>query len=128
MKKIVQLPIQIKTKHGGPNINGNQYSVKQACANLLLQAGVDILATKAFEHMADPGAWAPDKAQMWWCELVSKETLNIKNDLNAAGTGTAVVATLVATASFVGPLQPPLNYAAMSSGTATTDQNISSEQ
>jgi hypothetical protein len=106
------------------NTDRNQYSSRQACVNLLLQAGADILTTDKDARMADPGAWAPDEAKIWWCELVAKETLNIKNDLNAAGTGTAVVATLVATASFVGPLQPPLSYVAMSSGTATMDIGV----
>ncbi|CAK9204088.1 unnamed protein product [Sphagnum troendelagicum] len=100
------------------------YSARKACANLLLQAGADILATDDNRCMADPGELAPNEARIWWYELVAKESLNIKNDLNAAGTGTAVVATLVATASFVGPLQPPLNYEAMSSGTATVDVGV----
>jgi hypothetical protein len=104
--------------------NMNQYSVKQVCANLLLQAGADILSTDKHKCMADPGPSAPNEARIWWYELVAKETLNIKNDLNAAGTATAIVATLVATASFVGPLQPPLNYVAMSSGTATVDFGV----
>ncbi|CAM6058043.1 unnamed protein product [Sphagnum tenellum] len=78
----------------------NQYSAKQACAKLLLQYGADILATDENRRMADPGAEATNEARIWWYEFVAKETLNIKNDLNAAGTGTAVVATLVATASF----------------------------
>jgi hypothetical protein len=101
-----------------------QYSVRQACANLLLQAGADILATDKERRMADPGSLAPNEARIWWYELVAKETLNLKNDLNAAGTGTAVVATLVATASFVGPLQPPLNYVGMTSGTTTVDVGV----
>jgi len=41
--------------------------------------------------MADPGAWAPNEARIWWYKLVAKETLNIKTDLNATGTGTPVV-------------------------------------
>ncbi|CAM6030504.1 unnamed protein product [Sphagnum balticum] len=104
--------------------NMNQYSVKQVCASLLLQAGADILSTDRNGRMADPGVLAPNEARIWWYELVAKETLNIKNDVNAAGTAAAVVATLVATASFVGPLQPPLNYVAMSSGTALVDFGV----
>jgi hypothetical protein len=111
-----------KTMYG--EADRNQYSARQACANLLLQAGADILATDQNRRMADPGEFATNEARIWWYEFVAKETLNIKNDLNAAGTGTAVVATLVATASFVGPLQPPLNYVAMSSGTATVDVGV----
>jgi hypothetical protein len=113
-----------KTRHGAPNTNGNQYSAKQVCANLLLQAGADIFAVDSSGRIADPGEWAPNEVRIWWCEFVAKETLKIKNDLNAAGTGTAVVAALVATASFVGPLTPPLNYVGMSSGTATVDVGV----
>jgi hypothetical protein len=113
-----------KTKYGVPNITRNQYSARQACANLLLQAGADILATDGSGHIADPGSRAPNEARIWWYELVAKETLNMKKDLHAAGTGTAVVATLVATASFVGPLTPPLNYVAMSSGTGVVDVQV----
>ena len=58
----------------------------------------------------DPGSDASDDARLWWYELVAKETQEAKNSFNAAGNATAVVATLVATASFVGPLQPPLGY------------------
>ncbi|CAM6034969.1 unnamed protein product, partial [Sphagnum compactum] len=80
-----------KTKYGVQNIKINQYNARKACANLLLQAGADILITDKDKCMADPGPWAPNEARIWWYELVAKETLNIKNDLNAAGTGTAVV-------------------------------------
>jgi hypothetical protein len=93
----------------------------RACVDLLLQAGADILAIDKKGSIAHPES---NEAKKWWYELVGKETLNIKNDLNAAGTGTAVVAALVATASFVGPLQPPLNYVAMSSGTTTVDVEV----
>jgi len=106
------------------NINRIQYSARQACANLLLQAGVDILATDKDRHMVDPGKWASNETRIWWYELVTKQTSNIKNDLNAAGAGTAVIATLVTIASFVGPLTPPLNYVAMSSGTTTIDVGV----
>jgi len=113
-----------KTKYGVPNINRNQYSARKACANLLLQAGVDILATDDHGRMANPGEKALNEARIWWYELVAKETLNIKNAFNAAGTGTAVVPTLVATASFVGPLTPPLNYVTMSSGIDILDVGV----
>jgi hypothetical protein len=110
-----------KLKYYRAKTNTNDYNANKACANLLLQAGADILLTDKEGYIADPGPMAPIELKNWWYELVAKETLNIKNDLNAAGTGTAVVATLVATASFVGPLQPPLNYVAMSSGIVTID-------
>jgi len=102
-------------------IKTNANDTRKACVNLLLQAGADILAIDKKGSIAQPEF---NETKIWWYELVAKETLNIKNDLNAAGTGTAVVAALVATASFVGPLQPPLNYVAMSSGTATVDVEV----
>jgi len=111
-----------KTKYGLPNII--HYSAKQACANLLLQASADILATNVAREMADPGAEAPIETRVWWCELVAKETLNIKNNINVIGIGTAVVTTLVATTSFVDPLQPPLNCVSMLSGIATIDVGV----
>jgi len=105
-------------------INKNEYSAREACAKLLLHAGADILTTDECGRMADPGAMAPNEAQIWWYKLVATEIINIKNDLNVAGNGTAIVASLVATASFVGPLQPPLNYVAIPSETAIVDVGV----
>jgi len=102
----------------------NEYNGRKACANLLLQSGADILATDKYGYMADPRERAPNETRIWWYELVAKETFNIKNDLNVAATGTALIATLVTTASFVGPLTPPLNYVAMLFGIATVDVGV----
>jgi len=41
---------------------------------------------------------------------MARETLEAKKNLNEAANAISVVAALVATASFVGPLQPPLGY------------------
>jgi hypothetical protein len=105
------------------DINSNQCNI-QACVNLLLQSGADILATDEYGCIAYLPERASNETRKWWYELVAKETLNIKIDLNTAGNGTAVVATLVATASFVGPMQPPLNYVVMASETATIDVGV----
>jgi hypothetical protein len=101
-----------------------KYNARKVCANLLLQAGADILATDKKGHMADPGKYASNEGRIWWYDLVTNQIGNIKNDLNVAGSGTAVVAALVATTSFVGPFTPPLNYVAMSSGTTTIDVGV----
>jgi hypothetical protein len=106
------------------NIYSRTYSGRQDCVNLLLQAGADILTTDKNGLMANPGVYASSEARTWWYDLVAKQTSDMKKDLHAAGNGTAIVATLVATASFVGPLTPPLNYVAMSSGTTTIEVGV----
>lgn len=72
--------------------------------------------------MPDPGNDACDDDRIWWFQLVAKETLEEKNNFNAAGNATAVVATLVATASFIGPLTPPLGYGSDASSMWTLDR------
>ncbi len=94
----------------------------------MLQAGADIWAKDQMGNWADPGAAASDGGRKWWYERVAKETENTRNQLNAAGTGIAVVAALVATASFVGPLQPPLGYVSMPSGSTTIDLGVQETQ
>jgi hypothetical protein len=101
---------------------------RQGCINLLLQAGADIWAKDKMGNWADPGATARPEAKLWWYERVAKETENIRKQLNAAGTGIAVVAALVATTSFVGPLQPPLGYVSMLSGLTTIDLGVQETQ
>ncbi|CAM6030506.1 unnamed protein product [Sphagnum balticum] len=100
------------------------YTERQGCINLLLQAGADIWAKDKMGNWADPGATATAEARLWWYERVAKETDNIRKQLNAAGTGIAVVAT----ASFVGPLQPPLGYVSMASGPTTIDLGVQETQ
>ncbi len=101
---------------------------RQGCINLLLQAGADLWAKDKNGNWADPGGRAKPQARLLWYERVAKETENIRKQLNAAGTGIAVVAALVATASFVGPLQPPLGYISMPSGPTTIDLGIEDTQ
>ncbi len=114
------------------NWPGASYQVmhieRQGCINLLLQAGANIWAKDKEEKWADPGPWAKPEMRLWWYERVAKETENIRKQLNAAGTGIAVVAALVATGSFVGPLQPPLGYVSMLSGPTTIDLGIQDTQ
>jgi hypothetical protein len=112
---------------GGPRYYADDIE-RQGCINLLLQAGADIWAKDKMGNWADPGATASAKARLRWYERVAKETDNIRKQLNAAGTGIAVVAALVATASFVGPLQPPLSYVSMPSGPTTIDLGVQETQ
>ena len=136
------------SKKRGTTVIG--YDGKKACINILLQAGFDIWCTQeiykptykrkahfeehllqeepqvkpniSYQNIPDPGRDASDEARLWWYDRVAKETLEAKNSFNAAGNATAVVAALVATASFVGPLQPPLGYGTDTSTVLTLDR------
>ncbi len=89
---------------GTLHVDENGYEVKKQCVTLLLQAGADILARSKTGHFADPGFYASDDIRTWWFDLVDKQIVTIKGDLNTAATATAVVSALVATSSFVGPV------------------------
>ncbi|BBN01087.1 hypothetical protein MPTK1_2g04490 [Marchantia polymorpha subsp. ruderalis] len=93
-------------------------SRRQGCINLLLQSGIDIWKTNKAGNIADPGMRASPEACSWWYERLARETLETKQSLNAAANAVSVTAALVATASYVGPLQPPLGYVQNSDGTA----------
>jgi hypothetical protein len=111
-QKLIRLE---RPKQGG-------YGAKQGCINLLLQSGADIWETDSIDgNIADPGMNATDEAQLWWYEKFATETREAKSNFNAAGNATAVVAALVATASFVGPLQPPLGYGSDATNVLTFD-------
>ena len=88
------------------------YSGKRVCISLLLQAGIDIYEGDKSGSTPNPGPLASEDDRVWWYEKVGRETLEVKNNLTAAANATSVIAALVATASFVGPLQPPLSYGA----------------
>lgn len=79
------------------------------CINLLLQGGIDIWTPNHWTaELPTPGRTANDEAQKWWYEKVIKEVVTLKTSISGAANATSVVAALVATASFIGPLQPPL--------------------
>ncbi|KAL2642695.1 hypothetical protein R1flu_010282 [Riccia fluitans] len=93
-------------------------SRRQGCINLLLQAGIDIWKANKEGNIADPGMRASPVACSWWYEKLARETSETKQSLNAAANAVSVTAALVATASYVGPLQPPLGYLSGTDGTA----------
>ena len=79
------------------------------CINLLLQGGIDIWTPHhQTKGLPIPGPTADDEAQKWWYEKVIKAVVTLKTSISGAANATSVVAALVATASFIGPLQPPL--------------------
>lgn len=101
------------------------YLGRQACITMLLQAGVDIWEKDDRGRFAEPGEEAPIEVQLWWHGKMAQETSEAKKSLNDAANAIAVVAALVATASFVGPLQPPLGYGGDSMGSGVQDTHLS---
>ena len=94
------------------NAPPRMYSANEmSCINLLLQAGIDIWTPHVVtEELPNPGPMANDEARKWWYEKVVNEVVALKTGVSNAANATSVVAALVATASFIGPLQPPLGY------------------
>ncbi|KAL3695463.1 hypothetical protein R1sor_009539 [Riccia sorocarpa] len=112
------LVAQVKTSSGSTQNPAASASRRQGCINLLLQAGIDIWKTNKEGNIADPGIRASPEACSWWYEKVARETLETKQSLNAAANAVSVTAALVATASYVGPMQPPLGYVTGTDGAA----------
>ncbi|KAJ7568557.1 hypothetical protein O6H91_01G037800 [Diphasiastrum complanatum] len=86
------------------------YSGKKGCVNLLLQAGLDIWHCDKEGKIPNPGSNALEDSRTWWYEKLDAVTKDTNNNLTLAANAISVTAALVATASFVGPLQPPLGY------------------
>ncbi|KAL3697436.1 hypothetical protein R1sor_011512 [Riccia sorocarpa] len=80
------------------------------CVNYLLQVGLDAWQTDSDNKIADPGPKASGDYKKWWYEKVMQETHNQKTGFGAAANALSVTAALVVTASYIGPLQPPLGY------------------
>ncbi|KAG0622248.1 hypothetical protein M758_3G083700 [Ceratodon purpureus] len=95
-------------EHVPKDFSANEIS----CINLLLQAGIDIWTPHCITNeRPNPGPMANDQARRWWYDKVVTEVVTQKTSINNASNATSVIATLVATASFIGPLQPPLGWA-----------------
>ena len=99
---------EIAKQKGAKN---SSYKGREACISILVQAGVDVWEKDDGNNFPKPGRSASDENHLSWQNMVEKETLEAKKSLNEAGNAISVVATLVATASYMGPLQPPLGYA-----------------
>ncbi|KAL3678492.1 hypothetical protein R1sor_021448 [Riccia sorocarpa] len=65
---------------------------------------------KEERRIPDPGPDASPDYCLWWYEKLTQETQDRKSSFNSAAAAISVTAALVATASYVGPLQPPLGY------------------
>ncbi|CAM6095905.1 unnamed protein product [Calypogeia fissa] len=86
---------------------------RQGCINLLLRSGCDVFKTnKDGQHPHPQGKLVNNSTfRTWWSDRQGKEFDATQGTLSSAANAIAVVAALVATASYVGPLQPPMGYA-----------------
>lgn len=80
------------------------------CMELLMQAGLDMNKTNHAGYCPELCATTPEEVRQWWYEKFTKQTQEVLSNLSGAATAVSVTAALVATASFVGPLQPPLGF------------------
>ncbi|CAM6100228.1 unnamed protein product [Calypogeia fissa] len=86
---------------------------RQGCINLLLQAGCDVFKTNDNGQPPYPQGTLSSNSKFvsWWYERQAKEFDATQRTLSSAANAISVTATLVATASYVGPLQPPMGIA-----------------
>ncbi|CAM6115867.1 unnamed protein product [Calypogeia fissa] len=78
------------------------------CIDLLIQAGLDMEQPNKAREPPRLGLSAPNELTTWWYDKLTKQSEEAKTNLAAAAQAISVTAALVATASYVGPLQPPL--------------------
>lgn len=85
---------------------------RRGCIELLLQSGCDIFKANQHGQLPYPRHDLSTNSSFlsWWYDKQSKEFKGIQNNMKLATNAISVTATLVATASYVGPLQPPLGY------------------
>ncbi|CAM6113899.1 unnamed protein product [Calypogeia fissa] len=83
---------------------------RRGAINLLLEAGLVIWDKNQAKRTASPLPNASEEFVTWWFKRVADETQQVRNTINAAANAVLVTAALVATASYVGPLTPPLGY------------------
>ena len=96
------------SKGKGKGAKDASYEEREACISILVHAGVDVWQKDDGGNFPEPGSFASSANRLSWQRMVASETLEAKKNLNEAGNAISV---LVATASYVGPLQPPLGYA-----------------
>ncbi|CAM6091475.1 unnamed protein product [Calypogeia fissa] len=88
------------------------YAHTTGSIHLLLRAGINIWSYNKDRRTAYPTADAPEEFAKWWYEKEEKQAQADLKNLNGAANAISVTAALVATASYLGPFQPPLGYGA----------------
>ncbi|CAM6112787.1 unnamed protein product [Calypogeia fissa] len=96
------------------SLDGEAIEERERCITELLGAGCGIFKANHQKRVPYPGGklTSSDKFMSWWSHKQCKELSKTKKDCINAANAIAVTAALVATTSYVGPLQPPLNYGA----------------
>ncbi|CAM6089428.1 unnamed protein product [Calypogeia fissa] len=89
---------------------------RQGCINLLLRAGCDIFKANNEGQAPYPRGHLVNNESFltWWYEKEGKEFKMIQTNMSYFANATSVIAALVATVSYIGPLQPPGGYVAPS--------------
>ncbi|CAM6095680.1 unnamed protein product [Calypogeia fissa] len=89
-----------------------KYGQRRVSISLLLEAGISVWERNKEHNTASPQPNAPEEFLEWWSKKVTQEIQQEQQKLNASAAANAVsvTAALVATASYVGPLTPPLGY------------------
>lgn len=88
------------------------YNGKKRCMIMLLEFGLDMWQKDENGDLPEPRWAAPDGDNLWWHDRIRTQVIEAKRSLKAAGNAISVVAGLVVTASYAGPLQPPLGFEA----------------
>ncbi|CAM6083527.1 unnamed protein product [Calypogeia fissa] len=109
----VSLHVFIEAKRRNPKLDDLTPQEKSlggtiGCIDLLIQAGLDMEQPNDSGEPPRPGLSAPNELTTWWFDKLAKQSQEAKTNLAAAANAISVTAALVATASYVGPLQPPL--------------------
>lgn len=110
-----------------PQVRGvnKGHSGRKLCVNMLLQAGVELWEVDNEGRLTNPEPRICDEDFLeWWQEQIAKEILNTRNSLCQVGNAISVMGALIATASYVGPLQPPLGYGSNPSIPPTFHNNL----
>lgn len=95
-----------------PTIIKKDISDVMCCMELLMQVGLDMGQPNTRGATPELGPSSTSELKLWWYEKMAKET---KSNLVATANAISVTAALVATTSFMGPLQPPLGVSTSTS-------------
>ena len=86
------------------------YIGKQQSMTMILEYGLEMWRKGENGDFPEPRWEAPDGESHWWHDKVRMQVIEAKRNLREAGNAISVVAGLIVTASYVGPLQPPLGF------------------
>jgi hypothetical protein len=104
------LILQDDHTYSSETIQTKVYSGKQQSMTMLLEFCLDMWHKDENGDLPEPRWEAPDGDNRWWHDKIRLQVIEAKRFLREAGNAISVVAGLIVTASYVGPLQPPLGF------------------